>query len=115
MAKLVPPTQTKTYRSINSAISAWINKNSVLWTDKSRWYAGITNDENRRRIEHAVKNKEAIRCWKCWDAKSLRIANALESSLSARGFLNSPYKGGAISTSKYIYVYKKIATGFEKN
>ena len=115
MAKQISPTQTKTYRSINAQITKWVDENSILFINKGNWYAGITNDTNRRKIEHAIKNNDKIRCWKCWNAKSLRISNALEDSLSRRGFSNAPHKGGAIATSKYIYVYKKFATGLEKN
>lgn len=111
--KIIPPTKTKTYRSINSQISAWVNKNSVLWTDKGRWYAGVTNDEKRRKIEHTVKNDEKMTAWKCWNAKTLRISSALEDSLSHRGFSNAPFTRGAKETSKFIYVYKKFPTGFE--
>jgi|SRR5690606_8433140 len=114
MSKLIPPTQTKTYKSINAQITKWVYDNSILYVNNGNWYAGITNDLNRRKIEHTVKQKDKLWCWKCWDAKSLRIANALENSLSRRGFLNAPFKGGAISTSKYIYVYKKFASGLEK-
>lgn len=115
ITKIIPPTQTKTYRSINAQITKWVEQNSILYVKRGNWYAGITNNENRRKIEHRIKNQDKIWCWKCWDAKSLRIANALENSLSRRGFSNAPFKGGAKSTSKYIYVYKKFATGLEKN
>ncbi len=108
------PSKTKTYRSINAKISDWVSKNSFLYIDNSRWYSGITNNEERRKIEHKIKNQADIKCWKCWDAKTKRIASALEDSLHRRGFSNAPFSRGAKETSKFIYVYKKFPTGLEK-
>ncbi len=108
--KLKSPSQTSTYRKVRKEVNEWIDQNSFLQVDKSRWYVGITNDGNRRKKEHEIANNRKCKYWKLWDMKSVRISLALETSLHKEGLLDKDVKGGYIKDSKYLYVYKKFPT-----
>ena len=111
MKKLIAPSKTKTYQNARKEIKNWISENSTLVISNSRWYVGITNDANRRKIEHQVKNNKKCTFWKVWDMKSVRLSLSLETSFHKQGLLDKDTKGGYDKiTSKYIYVYKKFPT-----
>ena len=69
------------------------------------WYSGITNNEKRRKAEHAY-NKGIIKFWKCLDADNFENANKIEAYFSSKGTKNSPYGHGAKSESKWVYIFK---------
>jgi len=109
--KLTAPSKTKTYIRVRKEIKEWIEQNSILVIANSRWYVGITNDANRRKKEHEIKNNRKCKYWKMWNMKSVRLSLALETSLHKQGLLDKDTKGGYNKkTSKYIYVYKKFPT-----
>lgn len=71
----------------------------------NKWYCGITNIEKRRKAEHLSKRGE-VSFWKCIDAGSTKKANEVEKYFSEKGTLNAPHRNGAISTSRYVCIFK---------
>jgi len=93
--------------SIKSQITKHIK--SSMGSEKPRlnnWYVGITNNLDRRKAEHNKKTLD-IKFWKTFDAKTMKDANVIEAYFNTKGTINQSYKGGAIKTSKYVYVFKK--------
>jgi len=108
--KLIAPSKTKTYQKVRREVIKWIEENSFLITNNSRWYVGITNDTERRKKEHQIKNNRECKYWKIWNMKSVRLALALETSLHKQGLLDKDIKGGYKPNSTWLYVYKKHPT-----
>lgn len=69
------------------------------------WYAGITNNEKRRRGEHSKKNGK-IEHWKCINTGSMKKANEVEAFFSEKGTINMRSPQGANSSSKWVYIFK---------
>lgn len=111
MLKQIAPSKTKTYIKVRKEIKEWMSENSTFVIDNSRWYVGITNDANRRKKEHQIKNNKLCKFWKVWNMKSVRLSLSLETSFHTLGLLDKDTKGGYDrKLSKYIYVYKKKPT-----
>lgn len=108
-----PSKDTITYKKVLSEIITWVNDNSTIIADPPRWYAGITNDQKRRNKEHRIKNARDCKYWKYWDARSLRIAVALETALKELELCHEDGQRGANINSRFIYVYKKFPTIFD--
>ena len=95
-----------TANSIKSQITKHIK--SSMGSENPRlngWYVGITNNANRRKGEHS-KSKLGLKYWKTFTAKTMNDANIVEAYFSQKGTMNLSSKGGAIKTSKYVYVFK---------
>ncbi len=75
----------------------------------SNWYCGITNDVNRRKAEHNAY-RGLVNFWHCYDAGSVSNANIIEAAMSEKGMINRPHIGGAIRTSRWVYVFKEPRT-----
>jgi len=71
----------------------------------NHWYAGITNNTDRRKAEHILE-KEIIKHWKFIDAGSVDNANEVEKYFSEKGTRNLPFKNGGKKNSKYAYIFK---------
>lgn len=69
------------------------------------WYAGITNNEKRRKGEHSVRNGKIVH-WKCINAGTMIKANEVESYFSDKGTRNMPQPQGANMASKWVYIFK---------
>ncbi|CAA0147689.1 hypothetical protein [Tenacibaculum maritimum] len=69
------------------------------------WYAGITNNEKRRKGEHSVRNGKILH-WKCINADTMAKANEVEAFFSAKGTQNMPQPQGANIASKWVYIFK---------
>ena len=110
MNKLIAPSRMKTYRKVRKEILEHMKRNSTIWVENSRWYVGITNDENRRKKEHEIKNNKQCKFWNCWDMKTKRLSRALESALHKQKLLDKDTPGNITEASKFIYVYKKRPT-----
>lgn len=104
--KKVSPSKTKTYQRVKRDIEAWVLINSNILYDFSRWYCGITNDPTVRERRHKHKLQLKPYFFISFDAKSKRIARALETSFHIRGMKDTDKHGGAKESSRYIYVYK---------
>ncbi len=63
------------------------------------WVIGITDDLNRRKKEHAGKNKN-VEAWKGWPADTEEIARTVE-----KYFLDNGMKGGGGGGINPTYVY----------
>ena len=74
--------------------------------DYGNWYIGVTDDPERRRVEH---NNPAI--WHDWDAESQRTARAIERYFLARGMDGGV--GGGVNP-RYIYIYKLGAISLQE-
>ncbi len=110
MAKKIVPSKTKTYKKTRAKIFEHMDKNSTIWVKNSRWYVGITNDEDRRKKEHEIKNNAECRFWNCWNMRTKRLARALESALHKQGLLDKDSPGNIKESTKHIYIYKKRPT-----
>ena len=100
---------TITAKKIIGEIKAHTEKHAKLVSaDHSRWYCGISNDPNVRINGHKYKNQKEPYAWKEWNAKSRRIAEAIETycHLTLK-MKDKDTKGGSAEDSKYVYVYKK--------
>jgi len=114
MKKQTAPLRTKTARLIIKEINNHIKKNSTLVVVYENWYCGITNNPDARKRVHKNKNNETPAFWKSFNARSVRIALALETYFHKKGMLDTDDKGGYDkNTSKYIYIYKKHPTIFD--
>ena len=69
------------------------------------WYAGITNNEKRRRGEHSNKNGK-IEHWKCINAGTMKKANEVEAFFTNKGTKNMRSPQGANISSKWVYIFK---------
>lgn len=82
--------------------------------DHTRWYCGITNNPDARSTAHKSKNGNEPYAWKEWNAKSRRIAEAIETYChDILKMKDKDTKGGGKDDSKYIYVYKKHTSIFD--
>ena len=106
---LQPALSTITAKSIIAKIKRWMLKNSTAWVKYSNWYIGITNNPTARASAHRSANGH-LYFWKEYDAKSRRIAEAIETHFHKKGMKEKDLKGGAKDDSRYIYVYKKYPT-----
>lgn len=69
------------------------------------WYAGITNNELRRRAEHSKTNGKIL-YWKCINAGTMKKANEVEAYFTGKGTLNMSHPQGAKATSRWVYIFK---------
>ena len=105
------PLKTKTARKIIKEINTHISENSTFAIKYQRWYCGITNNPNTRKSGHKAKNNKVPALWKPFNARSVKIALAIETYLHKKGMLDTDDKGGYDKEkSKFIYVYKKHPT-----
>jgi hypothetical protein len=107
---LAPALSTKTAKSIIVSIKNWAYNHSTIGIDYTRWYCGITNHPPSRKSQHRAVNEAEPFVWNEWDAKSRRIAEAIETYFHELGMKDKDTKGGSAEDSKYIYVYKKHPT-----
>lgn len=104
---------TDTAKSIISKIKAWCKYHSTIAVDYERWYCGITRNPYKRQNAHKVKNAADTYAWNEYDAKSRRIAEAIETYFHNLGMRDRDTKGGSSHDSKYVYIYKKKPTWFD--
>ncbi len=107
---LLAAISTDTAKYIIKEINCWVDKHSNGWIDYCNWYVGITNHPPTRRSAHKQNNSSDPHAWKDWNAKSRRISEAVETYFHDLGMKDYDTKGGAIESSKWIYVYKKHPT-----
>lgn len=70
--------------------------------DVDEWYAGVTNDPQRRLKEHAVDPDEGDYTWvECTDAD---VAADAEAELHELGYQGGP--GGSQKDTVFVYVYE---------
>ena len=105
--------KTKTAKGIIAKIKSWSNYHSTFGVDYARWYCGITNKPDTRKSQHKHTNQADPYALNEYDAKSRRIAEAIETYFHDLGMKDSDSKGGSAVDSKYIYVYKKRPTWFD--
>jgi predicted GIY-YIG superfamily endonuclease len=106
---LQPALQTDTAKNIIREFEKWALKNSTGWIVYSNWYVGITNNPNARKSAHNSANGH-LYFWLEQNARSRRIAEAIETYFHNKGMKEKDLKGGAKDDSKYIYIYKKYPT-----
>src|ERR1700749_4849761 len=111
--KLPDAIKTLTAKSILNKIKNWSRYHSTWEVDYSRWYCGITNKPHIRKNQHKHSNKADPYAWVEYDAKSKRIAEAIETYFHKLGMKDSDSKGGSVIDSKYVYIYKKRPTGLD--
>lgn len=104
------PLTTITAKNIIKAFQKWIATHSTIEVDYNRWYCGITNNPYKRQSSHKSTNKSDPFAWVEMDAKSRRIAEAVETYFHKLGVKDSDSKGGSSIDSKYVYIYKKRPT-----
>lgn len=106
---LQPALSSDTAKIIIGKIKRWTLKKSVGWVVYEKWYIGITNNPNARATTHKSANGH-LYFWKEYNAKSRRIAEAIETYFHKKGMKEKDLKGGAREDSRFIYVYKKYPT-----
>lgn len=105
------PLKTKTAKRIIKEIESHISENSTLYVVYSNWYCGVTNNSNKRKSGHKTKDNITPALWKCFNARSVKIALDIETYFHKKGMLDTDEKGGYDkTTSKFIYVFKKHTT-----
>lgn len=110
---LPKPLTTITAKNIIKSFNKWIAANSKIDVDYSRWYCGITKNPYKRYSNHKSSIKSEPYAWVEMDAKSRRIAEAVETYFHSLGVKDSDSKGGSSVDSKYVYIYKKRPTWFD--
>ena len=103
---------SKTYRSIVAKINKHVNDNSIVYTDHSRWYIGITRDVERRKHEHEKKFGD-LKCFKSFYAYNKEIACSIETYFTNKGTLNKIGSRGATDESKFVYIFKARPTALD--
>ena len=83
MSKLKPVSKTKTYTDIKKKMINHMKQHS----GKGKWYAGITNNPERREGEHKDEYSN-MKHFKHWYARSKRIANELECFMAEKKVLS---------------------------
>lgn len=84
-----------------TALKSFCQKSSPSGiTDYKGYYCGVTNNIDRREIEHKVKFLGYVY------AKSVKGALDLEARMHQEGFNTGDQLGNAGADSKYVYVYK---------
>lgn len=107
------PLSTPTAKSIIKDFKKWMAQHSNIEVDYSRWYCGITNNPPKRKNAHKHTNRKDTFAWVDKNAKSRRIADAVETYFHKLGLKDSDSKGGSKIDSKYVYIYKKRPTWFD--
>ena len=103
--------KTKTAKKIINEIEQYTFENSTFYIVYPNWYCGITNNPNLRKNGHKTKNKEIPFLWRHFNARSVKIALAIETYFHKKGMLNTDDKGGYDKEkSKFIYIYKRHPT-----
>jgi len=102
--------KTDTAKRIKKEIEAHVRGYSNFFVVYSNWYIGITNNVSKRKTQHKTANKGDLYFWVDYNARSRRIAEAIELYFHKKGMLETEKVGGAKEDSKYIYVYKKHPT-----
>ena len=97
---------TETAKSIIGQIERWVAENSTGRVVCENWYVGITNYPYARASAHQLADGQ-LKFWKVYDAKSRRIAEAIETFFHDKKMQGKDVKGGAKDDSRYIYVYLK--------
>ncbi|TVZ51234.1 MULTISPECIES: hypothetical protein [Flavobacteriaceae] len=93
-------------RAIKSELTKFVKKTMGSKNPRfNGWYAGITNNEKRRKAEHSVRNGKILH-WKCINAGTMMKANEVEAFFSTRGTLNMKQPQGANIASKWVYIFK---------
>lgn len=92
-------------KKIKTEFSKFVKENSKKEVEFSKWYVGITNAVKRRIAEHNV-NKGKIKLFTSKYAFSLENANEIEKIFAKIGTANAVQKGGANTSSKYVYIFK---------
>lgn len=110
---LPKPLTTITAKNIIKAFKEWIEAHSNVEVDYNRWYCGITNNPPKRQSAHKSVNKSDTFAWVEMNAKSRRVAEAIETYFHNLGVKDSDSKGGSSVDSKYVYIYKKRPTWFD--
>lgn len=77
------------------------------------WYCGITNNEQRRKIEHS-RLLPLLSYWKCLKADNIIEANEVELYFHNKGTSNRGSKNGARLSSVYVYVFRHSNLPFIK-
>ncbi len=101
---------TETEKQIRRKIEAWVKENSTLSVDYSRWYVGVTNNENARKSQHKSQQGKELYFWQSFNARSRKLALAIELHFHKKGMLEKDVPGGTAQDSKLVYVYKKYPT-----
>ena len=109
-AKAVEPLKTPTAKTIIKSIEKWVAENSKIAVDYSRWYVGVTNNEQSRKSKHKSDTGGDIYFWQSFNARSKRIALAVELHFHKKGMLDSHLPGGTAPDTRLVYVYKKRPT-----
>lgn len=84
--------------AIKKAAMAFVDRNSVWFTDFTNWYVGITANPNQRHSAHGRP-----RLWKVWELDHPTHARDMEKHFLSLGFKGAP--GGGTRT-KFVYIYK---------
>lgn len=95
--------------AIREAIKRFVESNSILFTDYTNWYIGITNKVGTRRNQHQNNHGRQFNLFKYWEAVSAREAADLEREFQKAGMHGAG--GGWAQDSYYIYVYKRSGPG----
>jgi len=102
--------KTETEKQIIRKINAWAKKNSTLEIDYKRWYIGVTNNEQARKSKHKSAIGGDIYFWQAYNARSKKLALAIELYFHNKGMLETKLPGGTAEDTKMVYVYKKYPT-----
>ena len=109
-AKAIEPLKTPTAKTIIKSIENWIAENSTLAVNYSRWYVGVTNNEQSRKSKHKSDTGGDIYFWHSYNARSKKIALAIELHFHKKGMLETHLPGGTAIDTRLVYVYKKRPT-----
>jgi hypothetical protein len=95
--------------SLRASIKRYVESNSLLFTDYSNWYIGITNKVGTRKGQHQNNHGRQFKLFKHWEADSARDAADVEREFQDAGMHGAG--GGWAQDSYYIYVYKRSGFG----
>lgn len=83
-----------------------LTRRSLFYRDYSKWYIGITNNVTVRRGQHRREKQVDTLYFAYWNAGTKAIAASIEKHFHKLGMKDEHGMGGAIASSRYVYVFK---------
>jgi len=96
--------------AIIKSFENWMSKHSNVFTVKSNWYAGVTNNPTVRKSQHS-NQKKFVLYFKSLETDNVETSTYVEDELHNLGLL-CERGGGYKNTSVFVYIFKLKPTIF---
>ena len=96
--------KTDTAKRIKKEIETHVRGYSNFFVVYSNWYIGITNNVSKRKTQHKTANKGDLYFWVDYNARSRRIAEAIELYFGSTANLVESFKFGTWISQKIFSI-----------